>query len=95
MEEAKFKIRWGRVAAAAFLSLIFFAVIFPNLGRLDVDHSTIPPTFIIKNRPEQIALWVAILLLPLACILFGGRRFWLELIGWVLLAGLYLCLMIG
>jgi hypothetical protein len=95
MEEVKFKIRWGRVAIAALLSLIFFAVIFPNLGRVVIDHSTTPPTFILKDRLKQITLWVAILLVPLACIVFGGRRFWLELIGWVLLAGLYFCLMIG
>jgi len=90
MEKSRFKIGWGRLSVAVLLSLLFLAMIIPNLGRVVVDHSTTPPTFIIKDRPQQIAMFVGILLVPVACIFFGARRFWLEFIGWALLAGLFI-----
>jgi hypothetical protein len=89
MEKPRFKISWGRLIAAVLLSFLFLGILIPNTGRIVVDHSTIPPTFLIKDRPQQICGIVAILLIPLACIYFGSRRFWLEFIGWVFLVGLF------
>lgn len=90
MEKTTPKIGWARVAAAALLSFLFLAILIPNTGRIVVDLSTTPPTYNITERPQQIAMLVAMLLVPLACIFFGVRRFRvLEFIGWFLLVGLF------
>ena len=91
MEKSKSKISWVRIAAAAILAFLFLSILIPNTGRIVVDHSTNPPTYLIKDRPQHIVMLVVILLVPLNCIYFGARRFpILELIGWVLLVGLFI-----
>ena len=91
MKKSKPRIGWGRVAGALVFSLLFLSILIPNTGRIVVDRSTTPPTYTITERPQQIAMLVAMLLVPLVCIYFGARRFpFLEFIGWALLVGLFI-----
>jgi hypothetical protein len=95
MKKSMSKNAWIRVTIASLFAFLLLAILIPNTGRIIVDHSTTPTTFIIKDRPQQIAGIVAILLVPLVCIYFGTRdrlRF-LEFVGWVLMAGLFILLM--
>jgi hypothetical protein len=90
MGKSNFKIGWVRVAVAVILSFLFLAILIPNTGTI-ITVATIPPTRIVEHRPQQIALLVAMLLVPLSCIYLGARRFRiLELIGWSLLVGLFI-----
>jgi hypothetical protein len=74
MEKAKSRYDWVRGVAAAFFTLLYLAILIPNLWSI-----------------KQLAVYVAILIVPLACIHFGADRFrFLEIIGWGLLAGLFI-----
>jgi len=91
MENSKSRIGRRRVAGALLLSFLFLFILIPNTGRIVVDRSTTPETYTITERPQQIAMLVALLLVPLACIYFGAGRFrFVEFIGWALLVGLFI-----
>jgi len=77
--------------AQPLCALLFLAILIPNTGRIVMDTATTPPTHQIKDRPQQIAMLLAMLAVPLACIFFGARRSRsLEIFGWVLLVGLFI-----
>ena len=91
METSKRQIGWVRASLAALVTLLFLGILIPNTGRIVVDTSTTPATYHIKDRPQQIAMLVGMLAVPFACIFFGARRSRvLEIIGWVLLVGLFI-----
>jgi len=74
MENVKPRLGWIRGTAASVLTLLYLAILIPNLWSL-----------------TQFVIYVGILLIPLACIHFGaGSVRWLEIIGWVLLVGLFI-----
>ena len=90
MEKTKHKIGWWRASFAAVLSFLFLAILIPNTGRIVVDRSTTPPTLTIADRPQQIAMLVGVLLIPLACIVVGARRrHAVEFVGWIVLVVLF------
>jgi hypothetical protein len=90
MEKAKSTIGPWRIAGALILSFFFLGILIPNTGRIVVDRSTVPPTYTITGRSQQIAMLVGMLIAPLACIYFGARRSrLLEYVGWCLLVGLF------
>ncbi len=66
------------------------------MGRIVVDHSTKPATYTVTELPQQIAILVAILLIGLTGIYLGARHlrcFWVEPIGWIILAGILIMAM--
>ena len=96
MENAKPKIGWVRVTVALLLAFFDLAILIPSMGRIAVDHSTKPATLTITELPQQIAILAAILLVGLAGIYFGARYlrlWWLESIGWSILAGILIMAM--
>ena len=89
MEKAKSKLGFFRVTAAALLSFLFLAMLIPNVGKIVVDRSTTPATYTITDRPQQIAMLVGLLLVPLSLIYLGAKGIGfrvLEHIGWMLLS---------
>ena len=93
MENAKPKIRWVRLVFAFLLAYLICAILIPNMGKIVIDRSTQPPTLTVTQLPQQIAVLVAIVLVPLNCIYFGLRssRFrWLEPLGWGVLVILFI-----
>ena len=72
MEKAQPRWRWVRGAAASAIIFLFLAILIPNLRDL-----------------KELAGWIGVLIVPLTCIHFGTVRLrFLEIAGWVLLAGL-------
>lgn len=75
---------------ALLFSFLFLAVLIPHTGKIIANHSANPPTFTITDRPQEITMLICLLLVPLACIYFGVKKFrFLEFVGWLLLAGLF------
>ena len=92
MENTKRKIGWVRPVLALLLAYLICAILIPNMGRIVIDRSTQQPTSTVIELPQQIAVLVAILLVPLNCIYFGARSLrhsWLEPVGWGILAILF------
>src|SRR5262245_43110252 len=89
--------RWGRSGLAAFLAFFFLAVVLPNAGRVVIDRSTEPPkTHIVWVTPASVS-FCAMAVIPVCCVLAGAfsRRRTMETIGWVLLVGVLVLMIIS
>src|SRR5262249_32594084 len=75
--------RWGRSGLALFLAIVFLAVQLPKTGRTEP-----PKTHIVWINPSSV-LVCGMAIVPLLCIVAGifSRRPRMEIIGWVLIAG--------
>ena len=80
---------WLRFFFALLGSLFITTVGLPNTPQAVVDNSTNPPTVHIETSSLNIAIVLALGLIPLACVAVGIRR-WvgLEIAGWLLLVAL-------
>ncbi|MHB8522255.1 MAG: hypothetical protein ACYDH9_16060 [Limisphaerales bacterium] len=78
---------WGRCVLAAFIAVLFLAIVLPNTGRIVFDQTTTPSTLHIVGRVRQSLIMIGIAAVPVALILVGTfRRSRLEIPGWILLA---------
>ena len=79
--------KWVRCTLALVMALFFRGVVFPNLGRVVVDHSTVPPTRRIVRGSLDTSVAAGIAGVPLALVLFGTfRRSQVATVGWISLA---------
>jgi hypothetical protein len=89
MQKVRAPSLWLRGSAAVLMALLVVAIALPNAGRVVIDHSA-PQGGHIEGRVRDSIVIIGITLLPLACILFIGRRWWVvEAVGWTLLLLLF------
>jgi hypothetical protein len=75
--KSKSKFGWIRGGTATVFTLLYVAILIPNLVSFN-----------------ELVLSIGFLLVPLSCIHFGANRFmWLEVIGWVIFAGLFMLIL--
>lgn len=79
---------WLRTWLAAVVALVFVMILLPRAGRVVFDPVT--ESYLVEDQIRQMVMFSALFLLPLAIVYLGGKSNWkVEVVGWVLLIGLF------
>jgi hypothetical protein len=95
MEKTRRPVPWLSGGLAVLAALFIMAVMFPNTGKVVVDHSVSPPESRIEAQPALVCQIAVVALLPAVCIFTLGRRWILfDWLAWIfhamMLAGVFL-----
>ena len=87
MEQAEHRGWMWQFGLACFVAFLILAIGIPYMGRIEIDHSTTPPTTHIVGRLRDSLTLIGFVAVPFVLILVGiVRRSWLAIPGWILLA---------
>jgi len=77
---------WRRAILAALPAFWIIGFALPNTNTIAFDHSASPAAWHFEPSPFRASLVFAAVLAPLLCIfIFGRRRRWAEVLGWLML----------
>ena len=79
---------WFRIWLAAIVALVFIVILLPRAGR--IVYEPVTDFYLVEDQNRQMVIFATLMLLPLAIVYWGGKSNWkLEVVGWVLLIGLF------
>jgi len=79
---------WFRTWLAAVVAVIFVLILLPRAGRVVFEPVT--EFYLVEDLVKNMVMFSVSMLLPIAIVYLGGKSNWkVEVVGWVLLIGLF------